>query len=82
MGQIMNERRIAQRVPVLQSGSIVLESLEVSCTVRNLSTTGACLVVQTTLGIPTPFQLRMTNRNPRTCGVQWRSDTMLGVSFQ
>lgn len=74
----MNERRIATRVPVLQSGSIVLESLEV----RNLSTTGACLVVQTTLGIPIQFQLMMTNRKPQACKVQWRSDTMLGIRFQ
>jgi PilZ domain len=78
----VNERRIAPRVPVLQSGSIVLESLEVPCTVRNLSTTGACLVVQTTLGIPIQFLLMMTNRKPQACKVQWRSDTVLGIRFQ
>jgi hypothetical protein len=55
---------------------------KVPCAVRNLSEIGACLVVQTTFGIPGTFKCVMPDRTPQTCQVIWRDDTKLGVRFQ
>jgi hypothetical protein len=78
----MNERRIASRTEVLQSGMLLLGISEIPCTVRNLSATGACLVVETTMGIPAVFQLATANQTARTCKVRWRRATTLGISFR
>jgi hypothetical protein len=77
-----DERRRAQRRRILKGGKILLGKAEVPCTVRNLSETGACLVVQTTYGIPAIFQLVMPDQPPRACKTAWRTDTKLGVEFQ
>ena len=53
-----------------------------TCTIRNISKFGACILVQTTLGIPAIFQLVMPDREPQTCKVMWRDDTKLGVLFR
>jgi hypothetical protein len=54
----------------------------VSCIIRNLSGTGACLEIQTTYNIPPEFELRMPNQSVRSCKVIWVRDTRLGVQFQ
>ena len=76
------ERRKVPRRRTLKSGKILLGAWEVPCTVRNLSEIGACLEVQTTVGIPAAFQLTMQNQTPRTCKVMWRDYTRLGVHFR
>lgn len=67
---------------MLKSGKILLGSWQVPCTVRNLSEIGACLEVQTTIGIPATFQFTMPNQTPQTCKVVWRDYTKLGVHFR
>lgn len=78
----MRERRAAPRMRMLKSGRIFIGSWGVPCAVRNMSETGACLEVQTTYGIPTVFDLAMSNDWRRACKVIWVSDTKLGVQFQ
>jgi len=53
-----------------------------ACTIRNISKIGACILVQSTSGIPAIFQLVMPNRQSQTCKVMWRDDTKLGVHFR
>ena len=78
----MTERRIAPRAEVLQSAKILFCAAEIPCTIRNLSATGACLIVETTLGIPPLFQLARPNQVPVTCKVRWRRPTTIGVIFR
>jgi hypothetical protein len=78
----VEDRRKAPRRRILKSGTIMLGSAKVPCAVRNLSEIGACLVVQTTFGIPGTFKCVMPDRTPQTCQVIWRDDTKLGVRFQ
>jgi PilZ domain len=70
-----------------QDGKILLGSLELPCTIRDLSEKGACLEVHTTRGIPVIFQLVVANRTGKpgkvvTCRVMWRDYTKLGVHFR
>jgi PilZ domain len=77
----MDERRKIPRRRILKSGKILLGRREVLCTVRNLSKIGACLVVQTTYGIPATFEFVMPDQLPKSCKVMWRDDTRLGWAF-
>jgi len=67
---------------LVKSGKILFGSTEVPCTIGKLSRLGACLIVQTTHGIPALFDLMMPKRAPRTCKVTWRDDTRIGVHFR
>lgn len=78
----MDERRKIPRRRILKSGKILLGRRQVQCTVRNLSEIGACLVVQTTYGIPATFEFVMPDQLEKTCKVMWRDDTRLGVHFR
>ena len=78
----MDEHRKAKRMRMLKSGKILLGSHAVPCTVRNLSDAGACLEVQTTVGIPSKFEFVMPSQPPRSCKVVWLGDTKMGVQFK
>ena len=80
----MEERRRVPRHRTLKSGKIVVHSGRwvVDCTVRNLSTQGALLVVRSHASIPERFDLvleRTGEHHP--CRVAWRGDDRLGVEF-
>jgi PilZ domain len=52
------------------------------CTVRNLSSTGACLDVQSTVGVPDVFELIIEPDGiSRPCRIAWRSERRTGVHF-
>jgi hypothetical protein len=78
----MEDRRRSFRIRALKSGKILLGVHHVSCTIRNLSETGACLEVQTPYGIPPKFAFRMPDQSVRACKIVWARDTRLGVQFQ
>ena len=78
----MDEHRKTRRMRMLKSGKILLGSHAVPCTVRNLSDAGACLEVQTTVGIPSMFEFVMPSQPPRSCKVVWLGDTKMGVQFK
>ena len=78
----MDDRRQAPRARLLKSGTILLGTYRVPCTVRNRSETGACLEMQTTYGIPTVFEFMMPGQSVRACKVVWLRDTRIGVQFK
>jgi hypothetical protein len=77
----MQNHRVSSRRRLLKSGSIFLGKRKVPCTVRNLSDTGACLEVQTTVGIPSIFPFLGPTGVMQSCKVVWRNDTKMGVKF-
>lgn len=81
----MNDKRRAPRSRVLRGGVISFRHLgtTIDCTVRNLSKTGACLIVASPVGIPNEFELVLDrDKVPRTCRVAWRAADRIGVEFE
>jgi hypothetical protein len=79
----MDERRKVQRHRTLKMGSIRFNrAAGIDCRVRNLSPAGACLEVESQLGIPDDFVLVIgSDHLQQTCHVIWRTATRLGVEF-
>jgi hypothetical protein len=79
----MNERRSNPRHRTLKAATIEFNRAGgVSCAVRNLSTTGACIEVETPLGIPESFDLMIkSERLIHHCKVVWRTAHRMGVFF-
>jgi len=80
----MEERRRVPRHRTLKSGKIIVQSGRrmVDCTVRNLSTGGALLLVRSLAGIPEKFDLVLeTTGEHHSCRVAWRGEDRLGVEF-
>jgi hypothetical protein len=79
-----SERRGVQRTRVLRNAKIIVprRSSIISCTVQNLTSTGACLKLANTYGLPENFELTFElGRTRRTCRVVWRTDDQVGVAF-
>ena len=79
----MSERRTKDRQRVLKAGRIVFNggASVLDCTVRNVSGTGACLVVVNALTIPAEFELQFDgDRQPSE--VVWRQANRVGVRFR
>ncbi len=53
----------------------------IDCVVRNLSERGACLNVESPIGIPESFDLVFGPKSIRNCRVAWRKATQIGVEF-
>src|ERR1700730_6189299 len=53
----------------------------IDCTVVNLSDVGACLKVESPIGIPDSFDLVLDHAPVRGCRVIWRNATQIGVAF-
>lgn len=83
-GAAMEERRKVQRGRTLKAGSITFNrAAGIDCRVRNMSAVGACLEVDSQVGIPNDFVLIVSyDHFTRPCHVIWRSDTRLGVEFR
>lgn len=80
----MDEGRRAARHRVLKAGTITFSGgAGISCTVRNLSDTGAALDVISPIGIPQQFVLVMeADKSSRQCRVIWRKERRIGVTFE
>jgi hypothetical protein len=78
----MKKIRVAVRRKIHKAGSIVVGSRPVTCTVHNLSATGAALSVRQSSTLPDSFVLilEMEHRR-RPCRVVWRRGNRIGVSF-
>jgi len=50
-------------------------------TVLNLSDLGACLKVESPIGIPDSFDFVLDHAPVRSCRVTWRKATQIGVTF-
>lgn len=79
----MQERRKAGRHRTFKAGSIAFNRASgIDCSVRNLSLGGACLEVDSQIGIPDDFILVVESAHLRQpCHVVWRHATRLGVTF-
>jgi hypothetical protein len=79
---LMSDRRESARLRKLKSGKISFDGVRLSCAVRSLSESGACLEFQTTHGVPGRFDLVMAGEPPKTCAVTWADDKKVGVQFK
>ncbi len=77
----VDRREARQRV--LKRASIAFNGRKavIDCTVRNLSSCGACLKVESPVGIPDSFDLVLGHQPVRNCRVAWRKATQIGVEF-
>lgn len=61
---------------------IVFGGGAITCTLRNISETGAQLMVASPVGIPTAFTLRVESDGfTRACQIIWRAPGLIGVRF-
>lgn len=78
----MDDRRGAARFRKLKSGRVSFDNSRIPCTVKSISETGACLEIQTTLGLPGKFELVMAGEQTKVCMVKWAGERKFGVRFQ
>ncbi|OCJ64597.1 hypothetical protein A6U97_28010 [Agrobacterium tumefaciens] len=79
----MSERRKSDRMRSLKGARIIYGngSLTRDCAVRNLSRSGAKLVMPSTAGIPDSFKLEFEDGARKNCIVRWRKLADIGVEF-
>ena len=79
----MENHRASPRQRVFKAGTIAFNGdAGISCTVRNLSATGAALDVASPLGIPDHFTLIFEgDHSARPCHIVWRKEKRIGVAF-
>lgn len=83
--QTLNERRQDTRVSTHRRGTIKFgpTGQELSCTVEDLTATGAGLHVASTFGLPRVFQLTIDDEiGSKHCRVVWTEGKRVGVSFE
>jgi PilZ domain len=81
----MAEHRRATRNRTYKAGRIAFGGRRavITCLIRDLSDSGACLGVESPIGIPDLFNLVFDSGEPsRMCQVVWRTATRVGVEFQ
>jgi PilZ domain len=81
----LNEQRCCRRQRVLKAGKIAFhdDRADLDCVVRDLSETGAGLIVDDASAIPECFNLTIqSNSITRSCRIVWRAENRIGVSFQ
>jgi hypothetical protein len=83
MTEARPEHRVAQRRTTLKGGEIAFNGgrSTIDCTVRNLSNSGAKLLVASVIGIPDTFDLVLPNSPKQPCRVAWRKAKEIGVEF-
>jgi len=77
------EGRKAARHRTLKAARITFQGhgAAIDCLVRNLSDGGACLKVESPIGIPNTFDLVFDSGSIHRCRVTWRKATQIGVGF-
>ncbi len=80
----MEERRESHRSRTFRGGKILFNDRRsvLDCTIRNLSPEGACLQVESLIGVPAAFDLLIDGEEaPRPCRLVWQSHDRAGVEF-
>ncbi len=54
----------------------------IDCVVRRLTEEAATLEMESSVGVPDRFQLRLAGHEMLSCRVVWRSDRQVGVAFE
>jgi PilZ domain-containing protein len=78
------ERRRQRRARTLKSARILFNQHHsvIDCTVRNLTPNGACLNVESALGIPEQFDVMFeADHTVRPCRMIWHKERQIGVEF-
>src|SRR3989337_728351 len=78
------DKRVASRQRVLKAAKIISidNKTVIDCTVRNLSKTGAQLVIEKTVAVPDEFQFFLANGDTiRDAVVTWNRGDRIGVKF-
>lgn len=79
----MEGKRSHPRTRVFKAGTISFGGAAISCTVRNLTASGALLEIEGPAGIPKKFALVIAaDEFRRACRVVWMSERRLGVAFE
>lgn len=80
----MNENRKSQRHRMLKGALIVFNdgNSTINCVVRNLSETGALLRVDSPVGIPERFELKVSDGKAYAAIIVRRGSMEIGVSFE
>lgn len=80
----MDERRTVQRGRTLKGGKILFHQgrSAIDCAIRNFSDGGACVEVESTIGIPSNFELLLDGEIiTRQCTQRWIAGNRIGMSF-
>jgi hypothetical protein len=80
----MTERRRVPRHKTYKAARITFDHgrAAITCVVKNLSDGGACIAVESPVGIPDAFDLVFDSEAPdRACHVVWRTAKQIGVEF-
>jgi hypothetical protein len=78
-----SDKRKASRRDVMRAGKISFARQSFTCTVRNISSTGAAIEGANASGVPDYFSLQMEMESAaRDCKVVWRKPTQIGVEFR
>jgi CheY-like chemotaxis protein len=81
-GSATDDRRRAARQRIFKAGTIAFGGGSVSCTVRNISETGAHLEVASPFGIPRLCALVIDGESiTRDCVIAWCTEKRIGVKF-
>jgi hypothetical protein len=75
--------RNEQRHRILKPGLIVFNNgfSTIECTVRNLSEGGAQLKVESLIGIPDEFDLKLKDAGAARAKIAWKRGTTIGIKF-
>lgn len=78
----MIEKRSVPRYKVFKRGTIAFQGGGIDCMVRNLSTDGARLDVESPIGLPPSFMLVIeADHFMRRCRPVWSANQRIGVAF-
>lgn len=78
------DKRVRPRQRVLKAAKIISmdNKTVIDCTVRNLSETGAQLIIERTVAVPDAFQFFLANGDTiRDAVVTWNRGDRIGVKF-
>jgi c-di-GMP-binding flagellar brake protein YcgR len=83
MEQVASNRRDTTRVRALKGAKILFDNRmsTMDCTIRNISGTGAKIVLATPTALPDQFHLRFEDGREYRCLVRWRKLAEFGVEF-
>jgi PilZ domain len=78
----VSEKRKNVRLRTLKTRLIAFDKGTISCLVRNVSISGACIEVASPVGIPDTFTLLIESDHiKRQCHVAWMKDKRIGIHF-
>jgi PilZ domain len=77
------EQRASDRHRILKAATIEFGGGCITCTVRNVSDSGAMLDVSSPVGIPEHVWLVIPTEGKRlSCRIVWRKEKPIGVTFE